>query len=53
MHACMRALTREANGTLEGSSHAFEAVLDQVTLQLGRRVERLVAQLTFMVQALF
>lgn len=43
----------ETDRTLEGSSHAFEAVLDQVTLQLRRRVESLTAQLTFVVQPLF
>lgn len=49
----MYTLTCETDRALEGSSHAFEAVLDQVTLQLSRRVERLTAQLTFMVQPLF
>lgn len=29
-------LTCEADGTLEGTSHAFEAVLYQVAKQLGR-----------------
>ena len=33
LHTC------EADGTLEGAAHALEAVLDQVTLQLGGGVE--------------
>lgn len=32
---CVRSLTCEADGTLEGTSHAFEAVLYQVAKQLG------------------
>lgn len=34
-HACL-SLTCEADGTLEGTSHAFKAVLYQVAKQLGR-----------------
>lgn len=44
--------TCEADGTLEGSSHSLEAVLDQMALELGGRVEGLAAELAFVVQAL-
>lgn len=43
--------TCEADWTLEGSSHALEAVLDQMALKLRRGVERLTAELAFMVQS--
>lgn len=36
VHVCVFSLTCEADGTLEGTSHAFEAVLYQVAKQLGR-----------------
>lgn len=35
VHMCL-SLTCEADGTLEGTSHTFEAVLYQVAKQLGR-----------------
>lgn len=41
----------KADGTLEGASHALEAVLDQVTQELGRRVKHLVTQLALMIDA--
>lgn len=41
----------EAHGAFEGAAHALEAVLDEVTEELGRGVEHLVAQLTLMVDA--
>ena len=44
-------LTCETDRTLEGSSHALEAVLYQVTQQLGRRVKHLVTQLALMIDA--
>lgn len=44
-------LTCKADGTLEGASHALEAVLDQVTQELGRRVKHLVTQLALMIDA--
>ena len=44
-------LTCETDGTLEGSSHALEAVLYQVTQQLGRRVKHLVTQLALVIDA--
>lgn len=52
-HTYTQTLTCEADRTLEGAAHALEAVLDQVALEFGRRVERLTAELTLMVQALF
>lgn len=44
-------LTCKADGTLEGASHALEAVLDQVTQELGRRVKHLVTQLALMIDS--
>lgn len=44
-------LTCKADGTLEGASHALEAVLDQVTQELGRRVKHLVTQLALVIDA--
>lgn len=41
----------EAHGALEGATHALEAVLDEVAEELGRGVERLVAQFTLVVDA--
>lgn len=41
----------EAHGALEGAAHALEAVLDEVAEELGRGVERLVAQFTLVVDA--
>lgn len=46
-----RCLTCEAHGAFEGATHALEAVLDEVTQELGWGVEHLVAQLTLMVDA--
>lgn len=43
--------TCEADGTLEGAAHALEAVLDQVTQELGRRVKHLVTQLALVIDA--
>lgn len=44
-------LTCEAYGTFEGAAHALEAVLNEVTEELGWGVEHLVTQLTLMVDA--
>lgn len=44
-------LTCEAHRAFEGAAHALEAVLDEVTEELGRGVEHLVAQLTLVVDA--
>ena len=46
-------LTCEADGALEGATHALKAVLDQVAQELGRRVKHLVTQLALVVDALF
>lgn len=40
----------KADGTLEGTAHPFEAVLDQVALQLGRGVKGLAAKFALVVQ---
>ena len=45
------ALTCEADRALEGAAHALEAVLDQVTEQLGGRVKHLVTQLALVIDA--
>lgn len=42
----------EADGALEGATHALEAVLDQVAQELGRGVKHLVTQLALVVDAL-
>lgn len=42
--------TCKADRTLEGASHAFEAVLYQVALQFGGGIEGLAAQFAFVVQ---
>jgi hypothetical protein len=44
-------LTCEADGALEGTAHALEAVLNEVAEELGWGVEHLVAQFTLMVNA--
>lgn len=41
----------EADGALEGTTHALEAVLNEVAEELGWGVEHLVAQFTLMVNA--
>lgn len=41
----------EADGALEGTAHALEAVLNEVAEELGWGVEHLVAQFTLMVNA--
>lgn len=41
----------EAHGAFEGAAHALEAVLNEVTEELGRGVEHLVAQFTLVVDA--
>lgn len=41
----------EAHGALESTTHALEAVLDEVAQELGWGVEHLVAQLTLVVNA--
>lgn len=43
--------TCEAHGALESTTHALEAVFNEVAKELGRGVEHLVAQLTLMVNA--
>lgn len=43
--------TCEAHGALESTTHALEAVLDEVAEELGWGVEHLVAQLTLVVNA--
>lgn len=48
---CAGPLTCKAHGAFEGAAHALEAVLDEVTEQLGRGVEHLVAQLALVVDA--
>ena len=42
--------TCKADGTLEGAAHPFEAVLNQVALQLGGGVEGLAAEFALVVQ---
>lgn len=42
--------TCKADGTLEGTAHPFEAVLDQVALELGGGVEGLAAKFALVVQ---
>lgn len=44
-------LTSEAHGAFKGATHALEAVLDEVTEELGWGVKHLVAQLTLVVDA--
>lgn len=44
-------LTCEAHGAFEGAAHALEAVLNEVTEELGWGVEHLVAQFTLVVDA--
>lgn len=41
----------KAHRTFEGAPHAFKAVLYQVALKFGRRVECLIAEFAFMVQS--
>lgn len=43
--------TCKADGTLEGASHPFKAVLDQVALEFGRGVKGLAAEFAFVVQS--
>lgn len=43
--------TCKADRTLEGASHPFEAVLYQVALEFGRRVEGLAAEFALVVQS--
>lgn len=50
-HTYTQTLTCEADRTLEGAAHALEAVLDQVTQELGRRVKHLVTQLALVIDA--
>lgn len=40
----------EADGTFKGAAHSLEAVFDEVTLELGWGVERLIAELAFVAQ---
>lgn len=44
-------LTCEAYRALESTTHALEAVFNEVAEEFGRGVEHLVAQLTLMVNA--
>lgn len=52
MHTNIRTIyTCKADRTLEGSTHALKAVLNQVALKLCWWVERLTTELAFMVQS--